>query len=196
MPAVVISEPPGISCVFSNGNSVGWQMRGTADLVLVGDLLGGLAGLVHPHGPVDAAKTVREYGSVIRAFTLTLAGLGHAGPLAGLSRGRLTEALLGLGHRREMMIRRSWPPATRKSPGRWLARWPRGGRSAGSGPTSRSYLIARLNGSSWSGPADRRRTRQWPRTARLSPSRPPGGIRERMAGPSRTSCGCWPDTVR
>jgi hypothetical protein len=106
MPAVVISEPPGISCTFSNGTSATWHAGQVSDLALARDLLGGLAGLVHPHGAVDAAKTIREYGPVIRAFTRTLTGLGHAGPLAGLSRGRLTEALLGLAHRHETMIRR------------------------------------------------------------------------------------------
>ena len=106
MPAVVIGEPPGISCTFSDGTGVTWHAGQVADPVLVRDLLAGLAGMVHPHGPVDAAKTIRDYGSVIRAFARTLAGLGHSGPLAGLSRGRLTEALLGLGHRSEMMIRR------------------------------------------------------------------------------------------
>lgn len=106
MPAVVISDPPGISCTFSDGTAVTWQARQAVDRVLVCDLLGGLAGMVHPHGPVDAAKTVREYGFAIRAFARVLAGLGHRGPLAGLGRGRLTEALLGLEHRPEMMIRR------------------------------------------------------------------------------------------
>jgi hypothetical protein len=106
MPAVVLDDPPGIRCVFSTGAVVSWHAGMAVDPVLAGDLLGGLAGLVHPHGPVDAAKTVREYGSVIRAFARTLAGLGHAGPLAGLGRARLIEALLGMGHRREMMIRR------------------------------------------------------------------------------------------
>jgi|SRR5579875_15962 len=106
MPAVVLDDPPGIRCAFSTGVVVTWHAGAAVDPVLAGDLLGGLAGLVHPHGPVNAAKTVREYGSVIRAFTRTLTGLGHAGPLAGLSRARLIEALLGMGHRREMMIRR------------------------------------------------------------------------------------------
>jgi hypothetical protein len=106
MPAVVISDPLGISCTFSNGTSVTWQARQVSDPVLARDLLGGLAGLVHPHGAVDAAKTVHEYGWVIRGFAGTVAALGHAGPLAGLTRGRLTEALLGLAHRQETMIRR------------------------------------------------------------------------------------------
>jgi len=106
MPAVVISDPPGISCTFSNGTGVTWQAGQVSDPALARDLLGGLAGMVHPHGAVDAAKTVREYGSVIRGFVSTVAALGHAGPLAALSRGRLTEALLGLDHRQETMIRR------------------------------------------------------------------------------------------
>jgi hypothetical protein len=106
MPAVVTSDPPGITCTFSDGTGVTWRARQASDRVLVCGLLRGLAGTVHPHGPVDAAKTVREYGSVIRAFARTLTGLGHRGPLAGLSRGRLTEALLGLEHRPELMIRR------------------------------------------------------------------------------------------
>jgi hypothetical protein len=94
--------------VFPDGNRRPWCscLAAAAVAVLICDLLGGLADMVHPHGPVDDAKTIREYGAVIRAFARALAGLGHRGPLAGLSRGRLTEALLGLEHRPEMMIRR------------------------------------------------------------------------------------------
>jgi hypothetical protein len=106
MPAVVISDPPGIRCTFSDGTAVTWHARQASDRALACDLLAGLAAMVHPHGPVDAAKTVREYGYVIRAFTRALSELGHRGPLAGVSRGRLTEALLGLEHRPETMIRR------------------------------------------------------------------------------------------
>lgn len=106
MPAVVISDPPGIRCTFSDGRGTTWQARQVSDQVLVCDLLHGLARMVHPHGPVDAAKTIREYGFAIRAFARTLNGLGHRGRLTGLGRGRVTEALLGLEHRPEMMIRR------------------------------------------------------------------------------------------
>ena len=62
MPTVVVSDPPGISCTFSDGTGVTWHARQVSDRVLVCDLLSGLAGMVHPHGPVDAAKTVCEYG--------------------------------------------------------------------------------------------------------------------------------------
>lgn len=106
MPAMTVSDPPGVSCTFSTGATFTWQDPKVSDPVLARDLMEGLAGLVHPHGPVDAAKTVREYGFIIRAFARTLAGLGHSGPLAGLARGRLTEALMGMGHRQETTIRR------------------------------------------------------------------------------------------
>lgn len=109
MPAVVITDPAGItgiSCTFSDGSGFLWQARNPSDPVLVGELLNGLANLVHPHGPVDAKKTVQSYGFIIRDVARRLTGLGHRGPLAGLRRSHLNEALLGLGHREETTFRR------------------------------------------------------------------------------------------
>ena len=196
MPAVVISDPPGISCTFSDGTGVTWHARQAVDRVLVCDLLSGLAGMVHPHGPVDAAKTVREYGFAIRAFARTLHGLGHRGPLAGLSRGRLTEALLGLEHRPEMMIRRVLSACDPRDAGPEVREVARAGRSAGSGPMSRLSLTVRASGSGCRRPAVRRPARRCPRSARPPGWLPRAGTRSGTAGQSRMCYGCWPAAAR
>ncbi len=61
MPATLLDDPPGIECVFSDGRRKRWLLDGTGDPALAGDLLAGLAGLVHPHGTVDAPGTVHSY---------------------------------------------------------------------------------------------------------------------------------------
>jgi hypothetical protein len=58
MPAEVLDDPLGISCVFSDGRRVTVTPGGIACAQLARDLLTGLAGLVHPHGTVDSAGTL------------------------------------------------------------------------------------------------------------------------------------------
>ena len=54
MPAELLTAPPGISCVFSNGRHFRRHISATQPAELVSDLLSGLAALVHPHGSVDS----------------------------------------------------------------------------------------------------------------------------------------------
>ena len=61
MPARLTSDPLGIACVFSDGTALQLEVAGAANPVLARDLLAGLVELVHPHGTVDAAGTVRQY---------------------------------------------------------------------------------------------------------------------------------------
>ena len=61
MPAEVLDEPLGISCVFSDGSRSQVTLGDTASARLARDLLTGLAELIHPHGTVDAAGSVRHY---------------------------------------------------------------------------------------------------------------------------------------
>jgi len=55
MPAEVLDEPLGISCVFSNGSRSQVTLGDTVNARLARDLLTGLAELIYPHGTVDAA---------------------------------------------------------------------------------------------------------------------------------------------
>ena len=60
MPAELLENPSGISCVFSDGRR--YRRTVTAGPArLVRDLLEGLAGLVHPHGSIDSPGTVTSY---------------------------------------------------------------------------------------------------------------------------------------
>ena len=61
MPAKLLTGPPGIACEFSDGRQGRWLIGDAGDPALIGDLLAGLAELVHPHGTVDAAGTVASY---------------------------------------------------------------------------------------------------------------------------------------
>ena len=58
MPATVIEEPLGISCVFSDGRTARFHLDGLPCRELVRDLLVGLVELIHPHGSMDAAGSV------------------------------------------------------------------------------------------------------------------------------------------
>ncbi|MER6617774.1 hypothetical protein [Streptomyces xantholiticus] len=99
MPATVIEDPLGIAAVFSNGTSVfltvnvraGGKTYRTRNPVLARDMLSGLADLVHPHGDVDATRTLNEYTSAIRALTNGLADLGFTGGADELTRAHLAE---------------------------------------------------------------------------------------------------------
>ena len=59
MPAVVVDEPLGIACVFSDGRRAVFTLVPPLRTALARDLLAGLAEMVHPHGAVDSANTTR-----------------------------------------------------------------------------------------------------------------------------------------
>ena len=62
MPAELLEDPAGISCVFSDGRR--YRRTVAAEPAeLVRDLLAGLAALVHPHGSVDSPGTVIAYAA-------------------------------------------------------------------------------------------------------------------------------------
>ena len=60
MPGVLLADPLGIACEFSDGRRGRWLLGGAGDPALVADLLAGLAGQVHPHGTVNAPGTVES----------------------------------------------------------------------------------------------------------------------------------------
>ena len=91
MPANVIDDPPGISCVFSDGSTAEFTLDGLPCPQLVKDMLVGLTELIHPHGSIDAAGSVDLCLPPIRNMARGLAERGFAGGAAQLRRGRLTE---------------------------------------------------------------------------------------------------------
>jgi hypothetical protein len=84
MPATLMENPLGISCMFSDGRSGEFILADVANPQLARDLLVGLAELVHPHGTVDAAGSVRHYVRAVRGMATTLAERGFAAGAAGL----------------------------------------------------------------------------------------------------------------
>src|ERR1039457_824973 len=106
MPAELIEDPLGIGCVFSSGTRTTVRLSHSRNPQLERDLLAGLAGLVHPHGDVDAENTVKSYTRSIQRIAKALTEAGHAGGASGLSRARLAEYWMGAGHARESTSRR------------------------------------------------------------------------------------------
>lgn len=52
---MLIDEPLGISCVFSDGGRAPFALEGLPNLLLARDLATGLVDLIHPHGTADSA---------------------------------------------------------------------------------------------------------------------------------------------
>src|SRR5579859_5924141 len=86
-----MADLPGISCVFSDGTTARFDLGGLPCPDLVGDLLAGLAELIHPHGTVDAAGSAGHYVQSIRDMARKLAGRGFTGRAADLRRPLLAE---------------------------------------------------------------------------------------------------------
>ena len=107
MPATVETDPPGIWCMFSGGSTIRFSLDGLPCPGLAEDLLTGLAGLVHPHGSVDAAGTAGVYVRAFREMTRTLAAAGFAGRAADLRRPHLTAFWMGTTADRESCTRRA-----------------------------------------------------------------------------------------
>src|SRR6266571_1581232 len=97
MPAVVTSFPLGISCVFSDGSRAAFTLSDPPCPRLARDLLDGMAGLIHPHGTVDAAGTAEGYVLGLKLMTRALAGRGFTGGAGQLTRAMTAEYLMGAG---------------------------------------------------------------------------------------------------
>ncbi|SCF58751.1 hypothetical protein [Streptomyces sp. Cmuel-A718b] len=76
MPTMLIDEPLGITCVFSDGSRADFSLDGLPNPHLARDLAIGLIDLVHPHGTADSAGTVNHYVQVLRQMVRVLAGRG------------------------------------------------------------------------------------------------------------------------
>ena len=105
MPAELLEDPAGISCVFSDGRrcrrTIAAEPGG-----LVRDLLEGLAAMVHPHGSIDAPATVAAYTAGIRDMAGFMRERGARGGAGQLSRGLLAEYWMQAGGLNESVTRR------------------------------------------------------------------------------------------
>ena len=106
MAAEVLDEPLSISCVFSDGSRLQVTLGSVANAQLTRDLLTGLAELIHPHGTVDAAGSVRHYVRALAGMVAALAERGFTGGAADLRRARLAEYWMGATGAREACTRR------------------------------------------------------------------------------------------
>jgi hypothetical protein len=106
MPAEVRNDPPGISCVFSDGRRATVTFGDAASPQLARDLFTGLAELIHPHGTVDSAGSVQHFASALRGMDSALAERGFTGGAADLRRAQVAEFWMGTTVARESCTRR------------------------------------------------------------------------------------------
>ena len=106
MPAELSESPAGISCVFSDGRRYRRAVAGIEPAALAGDLLVGLAAMIHPHGSIDSPGTVNTYLVSLRDMARFMEGRGAGGGAGRLSRGLLAEYWMQAGRFRESATRR------------------------------------------------------------------------------------------
>src|SRR5260370_37999398 len=115
MPAEVIEEPLGIACIFPSGTSTR-RFAGAKDCPqLAGDLVAGLAGLVHPHGRIGSRSSIDRAMIAIRRLAAMLGAQGFRGGASQLSRVQLGEFFMGGSHadeRASRAMRHNWGMAT------------------------------------------------------------------------------------
>jgi hypothetical protein len=105
MPAVVVEEPLGIECIFSDGRRFTWTLRDQQCSALARDLLVGFADLVFPHGTVDSPSTANGYRIGVLHMLGWMSEHGMSGGAARLTRGRLAEYWVAAGKMREATTR-------------------------------------------------------------------------------------------
>ncbi|MZF54748.1 hypothetical protein GTX53_12985 [Streptomyces sp. SID5594] len=96
MPATVIDDPLGVSCVFMDGRKAQCFLNDGRLPQLAVQLVRALADLVKPHGDLDSPDSVRGYLVSIRFFLRDLEKHGFTGAAQDLSRPVLARALLAL----------------------------------------------------------------------------------------------------
>src|SRR6266702_5132427 len=97
MPAEVLTDPLGIGCEFSDGRRRRLLVGESGAPDLASDLLTGLAGLVWPHGELDAANSVGVYLTGLRDICRFMAAREAAGGAAALTRAVLAEYWMQAG---------------------------------------------------------------------------------------------------
>jgi hypothetical protein len=105
MPAELLEDPAGISCVFSDGRRYRHAVA-AEPAELVRDMLAGLAALVHPHGPLDSPSTVSTYVQGIADIAAFMRERGADGGAAQLPRRLLAEYWMQGDRSRESVTRR------------------------------------------------------------------------------------------
>jgi hypothetical protein len=93
--------------MFSDGSTVQFELDGLPCPELAGDLLAGLAELIHPHGRMDAAGSVNHYVLAFREMARRLRAAGFTGRAADLRRSHLIEYWMGTTATREACTRRA-----------------------------------------------------------------------------------------
>ena len=88
MPAVIVEEPLGVRCLFSDGSSAGFPLDQLPNPRLARDLAADLAELVHPHGSVDTAGSAGYYARSLRTMVRALAEQDFDGGADDLRRGQ------------------------------------------------------------------------------------------------------------
>src|SRR6266852_5349483 len=106
MPAEVLTDPLGIACEFSNGRRRRLLAGESEGPELARDLLTGLAGLVWPHGKLDAANSVGAYLTGLRDICRFMTAREVSGGAAALTRAVLAEYWMQAGLKRERATRR------------------------------------------------------------------------------------------
>ncbi|MGY3064559.1 hypothetical protein ACVWZD_008881 [Streptomyces sp. TE3672] len=105
MPTMLIDEPLGLTCVFSDGSRADYLLDELPNPRLARDLAIGLVDLIHPHGTADSEGTVNFYVQSLRSMVCTLAAQGFTGGAAHLRRGQLAEFWMPGPPRLEAMTR-------------------------------------------------------------------------------------------
>src|SRR6266849_5113935 len=106
MPAEVLTDPLGIACEFSDGRRRRLLAGESEGPELVRDLLTGLAGLVWPHGKLDAANSVGAYLTGLRDICRFMTAREVSGGAAALTRAVLAQYWMQAGLKRERATRR------------------------------------------------------------------------------------------
>jgi hypothetical protein len=79
MPTMLVEDPLGISCVFSDGRRADHRLDDLPNLHLARDLATGLVNLIHPHGTADSPGTLAFYIRALRGMVRALADAGFTG---------------------------------------------------------------------------------------------------------------------
>jgi hypothetical protein len=106
MPATLMQDALGITCVFSDATTATFRFDDVPCRGLVTDLLVGLVELIHPHGNLDAASSVSNHACAIRNLARALADHGFVGGARQLRRVHVLEFWLGATSYHEAYTRR------------------------------------------------------------------------------------------
>ncbi|WP_430480442.1 hypothetical protein ACQZM9_34110 [Streptomyces sp. P11-1] len=93
----MLEDPLRIEGVFADGSRATSRLWDESFPEFARMLMRALADLVHPHGPLQKAASVREYLGSLRHFLPQLKAVGFDGTVPSLTRVRLAECMFGIG---------------------------------------------------------------------------------------------------